>query len=61
MQYVNFNEINNDFLNNYLDLFDTAQPLTCSGSATNYMAGNDVFYSYTANDDSGIFTNFSAD
>jgi hypothetical protein len=33
---------------NYLDLFDTAQPLACSGSATNYMAGNDVFYSYTA-------------
>ncbi len=33
---------------NYLDLFDTAQPLTCSGTATNYMAGNDVFYSYTA-------------
>ncbi|WP_396150582.1 choice-of-anchor J domain-containing protein [Flavobacterium sp.] len=33
---------------NYLDLFDTAQPLSCSGSAINYMAGNDVFYSYTA-------------
>ncbi|WP_396150114.1 choice-of-anchor J domain-containing protein, partial [Flavobacterium sp.] len=33
---------------NYLDLFDTQQPLGCSGSATNYMAGNDVFYSYTA-------------
>jgi gliding motility-associated-like protein len=33
---------------NYLDLFDTAQPLACSGTATNYMAGNDVFYSYTA-------------
>jgi hypothetical protein len=33
---------------NYLDLFDTSQPLACSGSATNYMAGNDVFYSYTA-------------
>ncbi len=33
---------------NYLDLFDTPQPLVCSGSATNYMAGNDVFYSYTA-------------
>jgi gliding motility-associated-like protein len=33
---------------NYLDLFDTTQPLACSGSAANYMAGNDVFYSYTA-------------
>jgi gliding motility-associated-like protein len=33
---------------NYIDLFDTAQPLACSGTATNYMAGNDVFYSYTA-------------
>jgi gliding motility-associated-like protein len=29
------------------DTNDTIQPLTCSGSATNYMAGNDVFYTYT--------------
>ena len=30
------------------DTNDIAQPLACSGSATNYMAGNDVFYTYTA-------------
>jgi len=32
---------------NYADTNDIAQPLACSGSATNYMAGNDVFYSFT--------------
>ena len=32
---------------NYIDSNDVAQPLACSGSATNYMAGNDVFYSFT--------------
>lgn len=32
---------------NYLDTNDVAQPLACSGSATNYMAGNDVFYTFT--------------
>ncbi|RAR72841.1 fibronectin type III domain-containing protein [Flavobacterium aciduliphilum] len=33
---------------NYGDTYDTAQPTACTGSATNYMQGNDVFYSYTA-------------
>ncbi|SEQ17793.1 choice-of-anchor J domain-containing protein, partial [Flavobacterium urocaniciphilum] len=32
---------------NYLDLTDTQPPLACTGSATNYMVGNDVFYSFT--------------
>ncbi|WMW77816.1 gliding motility-associated C-terminal domain-containing protein [Flavobacterium sp. 20NA77.7] len=32
---------------NFGDTNDIAQPLACSGSATNYMAGNDVFYTYT--------------
>ena len=32
---------------NYADTNDIAQPLACSGTATNYMAGNDVFYTYT--------------
>ncbi|WP_415831496.1 fibronectin type III domain-containing protein, partial [Flavobacterium terrigena] len=32
---------------NYLDTNDITQPITCSGSATNYMQGNDVFYSFT--------------
>ena len=29
---------------NYADTNDITQPLACSGTATNYMAGNDVFY-----------------
>jgi len=33
---------------NYADNYDIAQPLACAGTATNYMVGNDVFYSYTA-------------
>jgi len=32
----------------YGDTYDTTQPTACIGNATNYMAGNDVFYSYTA-------------
>ncbi|OGS69559.1 MAG: hypothetical protein A3G95_01255 [Flavobacteria bacterium RIFCSPLOWO2_12_FULL_31_7] len=32
---------------NYLDTNDVAQPLACSSTATNYMAGNDVFYAFT--------------
>jgi gliding motility-associated-like protein len=32
----------------YADNYDVAQPTACAGGATNYMAGNDVFYSYTA-------------
>ena len=36
-----------DNTSNYLDTNDLAQPLACSGTATNYMAGNDVFYSFT--------------
>ena len=32
---------------NFGDTNDILQPLTCSGSATNYMQGNDVFYTYT--------------
>ena len=32
---------------NYIDSNDIQQPLTCSGTATNYMSGNDVFYTYT--------------
>ena len=30
------------------DTTDAPQPLACAGTATNYMAGNDAFYSYTA-------------
>ena len=33
---------------NYADTYDVTQPTACAGTATNYMAGNDVFYSYTA-------------
>jgi gliding motility-associated-like protein len=36
-----------DNTSNYLDSNDIQQPLACSGTATNYMAGNDVFYSFT--------------
>ncbi|RYZ55024.1 MAG: hypothetical protein EOP49_03825, partial [Sphingobacteriales bacterium] len=32
---------------NYGDTTDAAQPAACAGTATNYMTGNDVFYSYT--------------
>jgi len=32
---------------NYGDTTDVAQPAACAGTATNYMTGNDVFYSYT--------------
>jgi len=32
----------------YADNTDVAQPAACAGGATNYMAGNEVFYSYTA-------------
>ncbi|SEP93089.1 choice-of-anchor J domain-containing protein, partial [Flavobacterium urocaniciphilum] len=32
---------------NFLDTNDLQPPLACTGSATNYMAGNDVFYSFT--------------
>ena len=33
---------------NYTDNTDVAQPTACAGGTTNYMGGNDVFYSYTA-------------
>ena len=33
---------------NYSDTTDTTQPAGCITSATNYMTGNDVFYTYTA-------------
>jgi gliding motility-associated-like protein len=32
---------------NYGDSTDVPQPAACAGTATNYMTGNDVFYSYT--------------
>jgi gliding motility-associated-like protein len=32
---------------NHLDTNDITQPLACSSQATNYMTGNDVFYSFT--------------
>ena len=37
----------NDNTSNYGDTTDVAQPAACAGTATNYMTGNDVFYSYT--------------
>ncbi|WP_415831502.1 choice-of-anchor L domain-containing protein, partial [Flavobacterium terrigena] len=37
----------NDNTANYIDSNDIQQPLTCSGSALNFMQGNDVFYSFT--------------
>ena len=39
--------VTSDNTANYTDSNDVAQPLTCSGTATNYMAGNDAFYSFT--------------
>jgi len=36
-----------DNTSNYGDTTDVAQPAACAGTATNYMTGNDVFYSYT--------------
>ncbi|MBF6641280.1 choice-of-anchor J domain-containing protein [Flavobacterium sp. J49] len=36
-----------DNTGNYGDTTDVAQPAACAGTATNYMTGNDVFYSYT--------------
>ena len=39
--------ITTDNTGNYGDPNDVIQPLTCSGSAANYMDGNDVFYSFT--------------
>ena len=36
-----------DNTGNYGDTTDTAQPPACAGTATNYMTGNDVFYSFT--------------
>jgi gliding motility-associated-like protein len=33
---------------NYSDTTDATQPAACAGTATNFMAGNDVFYTYTA-------------
>jgi hypothetical protein len=32
---------------NYGDTTDVSQPAACAGTGTNYMTGNDVFYSYT--------------
>jgi uncharacterized repeat protein (TIGR01451 family) len=37
----------NDNTANYADNTDTPQPSACAGTATNFMTGNDVFYSYT--------------
>ena len=37
----------NDTTANYSDTTDVTQPAGCAGTATNYMTGNDVFYSYT--------------
>ncbi|RYY88778.1 MAG: T9SS type B sorting domain-containing protein [Chitinophagaceae bacterium] len=39
---------------NYGDLTDDPQPAACAGTATNYMTGNDVFYSYTPTADAAI-------
>ena len=39
---------------NYGDTTDVAQPAACAGTATNYMTGNDVFYSYTPTANSTI-------
>jgi gliding motility-associated-like protein len=36
-----------DNTGNYGDTTDVAQPAACAGTATNYMTGNDVFYSFT--------------
>ncbi len=36
-----------DNTSNYGDTTDVAQPSACAGTTTNYMTGNDVFYSYT--------------
>ncbi|WP_395066624.1 fibronectin type III domain-containing protein [Flavobacterium sp.] len=36
-----------DNTSNYGDTTDTTQPSACAGTTTNYMTGNDVFYSYT--------------
>ena len=33
---------------NYADTYDVTQPALCAGTATNYMTGNDVFYTFTA-------------
>jgi len=33
---------------NYADTYDVIQPAACVAGTTNYMTGNDVFYSYTA-------------
>lgn len=39
---------------NYGDLYDTPQPSACAGTSSNYMSGNDVFYSYTPTTDGVI-------
>jgi gliding motility-associated-like protein len=39
---------------NYSDSTDVTQPAACAGTATNYMTGNDVFYSYTPTADGAI-------
>ena len=36
-----------DNTSNYADSTDVAQPQACASTTTNYMTGNDVFYSYT--------------
>ncbi|RZJ35174.1 MAG: T9SS type B sorting domain-containing protein [Flavobacterium sp.] len=36
-----------DNTSNYSDSTDVSQPAACAGTATNYMTGNEVFYSYT--------------
>ena len=36
-----------DNTSNYADSTDVTQPFACANTGTNYMTGNDVFYSYT--------------
>jgi len=43
-----------DNTTNYANTYSTAQPTACAGTAVNYMAGNDVFYSYTPTTDGAI-------
>ena len=44
---------------NYLDTNDITQPVACSGSVTNFMAGNDVFYTFTPTFTGSIAINLS--
>ena len=48
-----------DNTGNYIDSNDISQPLACSSTATNYMQGNDVFYSFTPTFTGNIAINLS--